>query len=108
VALSAAMAADFPAASYKASNLPYTVSFDGNGQFHVDQGEKQQVAGSYTVKADQITLTDAKGPWACTKSGEQTGTYHWIVDGGALHLSLVSDKCADRVNSLVNLRWQRQ
>ena len=94
--------------SYKVSNAPYTLTFDGKGQFHVAQGEKQQVAGSYIVKADEIELTDASGPWACTKRGEQTGTYHFTVEGSALSLSLVTDKCADRVNSLVNLKWQRQ
>lgn len=108
LASASAMAADFPTASYKATDVPYSLSFDGKGQFHVDKGQTSQVKGSYTVKADELRLTDVSGPWACTKSTEQTGIYRFRLEGGALMLSVVSDKCADRVNSLVNLKWQQQ
>jgi hypothetical protein len=108
LASQAALAADLPAATYKVSNVPYTLSFDGQGQFHVDQGQNSQVKGSYTVKGDQLQLTDISGPWACSKSAGQTGTYRFRIEGGALMLNVVSDKCADRINSLVNLKWQQQ
>ena len=72
-AMSSALAADFPAGTYETKGQPYTVSFDAKGQFHVHQGEKLQVAGTYTVKAGELQLTDAEGPWACTKAGERDG-----------------------------------
>ncbi len=108
LALTCAVAADFPAGTYEAKGQPYTVSFDGKGQFQVHQGEKLQVAGTYSVKAGEVELTDAEGPWACTKAGEKTGTYTWKYEKAVLTLSKVTDKCADRVKSLVDLAWTRQ
>lgn len=108
LALTCAVAADFPAGTYEAKGQPYTVSFDGKGQFQVHQGEKMQVAGTYSVKADEVELTDAEGPWACTKAGEKTGTYTWRYEKAVLTLSKVSDQCADRVKSLVDLAWRRR
>lgn len=106
--LTCALAADFPAGTYQTKGQPYTVSFDGKGQFQVHQGAKLQVAGTYSVKADEVELTDAEGPWACTKADEKTGTYSWKYEQAVLTLSKVSDKCADRVRSLVDLAWTRQ
>lgn len=108
LALSSALAADFPTGTYEAKGPPYTVSFDAKGQFQVHQGEKVQVSGTYSVKAGEVQLTDVQGPWACTKDGEQTGTYAWRYEGAVLTLSMVNDKCADRVNSLINVAWKRQ
>lgn len=108
LALSSALAAEFPAGTYEAKGAPYTVSFDGKGQFQVHEGQKLQVAGTYSVKAGELQLTDAEGPWACNKAGEQTGTYAWKYDNAALTLSKVTDKCNDRVKSLVDLVWKRQ
>jgi hypothetical protein len=108
LALSCAVAADFPTGTYQAKGQPYTVSFDGKGQFQVHQGEKLQVAGTYSVKAGEVELTDAEGPWACTRAGEKTGTYTWKYERAVLTLSKVADKCEDRVKSLVDLDWKRQ
>jgi len=108
LALSSALAADFPAGTYEAKGAPYTVSFDGRGQFQVHQGDKLQVAGTYAVKAGELKLTDAQGPWACTKDGEQTGTYAWKFENAVLTLNKMTDKCEDRVKSLVDLAWTRQ
>jgi len=108
LALSCALAADFPAGTYAAKGAPYTVSFDGKGQFQVHQGDKLQVAGSYAVKGGELKLTDAQGPWACTKDGEQSGTYAWKFENAVLTLNKVTDKCDDRVKSLIGLAWKRQ
>lgn len=108
LALTCARAADFPAGTYAAKGQPYTVSFDGRGQFQVRQGEKLQVAGTYAVEAGEVELTDAEGPWACTRDGEKTGTYTWKYEQAVLTLSKVTDKCEDRVKSLVGLAWTRK
>lgn len=108
LAISPALAADFPAGTYGVKQVPYTVSFDGHGQFHVHQGKTLEVSGTYSVKAGEVQLTDKSGPWACAKAGEETGTYAWKYENGALTFSTVADKCEARVKSLVNLSWERQ
>ena len=108
LALSPALAADFPPGTYEAKATPFTVSFDDKGQFHVNKGETLEVTGNYSVKTGQLQLTDTQGPWACTKAGEQTGIYTWKYENAVLTLSKVADKCEDRVKSLVNLAWKRQ
>ena len=108
LALSPALAADFPTGTYEAKEAPYTVSFDDKGQFHVNEGKTLEVTGSYAVKTGKLELTDTQGPWACTKAGEQTGTYAWKYENAVLTLSKVADKCEDRVKSLVKLAWKRQ
>jgi hypothetical protein len=40
LALSPALAADFPTGMYEAKATPFTVSFDDKGQFHVNKGER--------------------------------------------------------------------
>lgn len=107
-AFSPALAADFPTGTYAAKEAPYTVSFDDKGQFHVNKGETLEVSGNYSLKKGGLQLTDTQGPWACTKAGEQTGTYAWKYENAVLTLSKVADKCEDRVKSLVNLAWKQQ
>lgn len=104
----AAFAGDFLTGTYEATGTPITVSFDDKGQFHVNKGETLEVTGTYSVKTGELQLTDSQGPWACTKSGEQTGTYAWKYENAALTFSKVADKCEDRVNSLVKAAWRRQ
>jgi hypothetical protein len=108
LALSSAYAADFPVGSYTAEGHTLTLALDGNGQFRVTEKDMVQVSGRYTVKGDQIELTDTDGPWACTKAGEQTGTYHWKMGKSVLTLSKVTDHCEQRVGSLVKVRWKQQ
>ncbi|SRR5579883_1380814 len=106
-----AFAADspaFPQGTYGAQGAPYTVSFEEQGQFHVNKEGKLEVSGTYSVKADELKLTDSAGPWACTQAGEQSGTYKWKFENAVLTLIKVSDKCADRVNSLVSFEWKQK
>ena len=84
------------------------MSFDDKGQFRVKQGDTLEVMGHYSAKASELKLTDAEGPWACIKAGEQTGTYTWKYENAVLTLIKVTDKCEDRVKSLVGLAWHRQ
>src|SRR5690242_2404733 len=76
IPLSAALAADFPAGVYTA-HQSVTLTFERDGQFQVSDGKATQVAGRYVVKGDRLELTDKEGAWACTKPGQQTGTYKW-------------------------------
>jgi hypothetical protein len=108
LALSIAFAADFPTGTFEGKQTPFTVSFDDNGQFRVKQGDTLEVKGSYSATASELKLTDAEGPWACTKAGEQTGTYTWKYENAVLTFIKLTDKCDDRVKSLVGPAWQRQ
>lgn len=108
LAFSPAFAADFPTGTYAAKKAPYTVTFDEKGQFHVNKGDTLEVAGNYSAKAGELELTDNSGPWACTKAGEQTGTYAWKYEHAVLTFSRVADKCEDRARSLINLVWKSQ
>lgn len=101
-------ATGFPTGTYAAEGLAATVTFDGNGKLHVSKRGVMEVEADYTVKGDQIQLTDRSGPWACTKSTEQTGTYHWKYENGTLAFSRVMDRCEDRVDSLTKYTWKKQ
>jgi hypothetical protein len=103
-----AFAADFPTGTFKGKRTPFTVSFDDEGQFRVRQGDTLEVAGTYSATGSELKLTDTQGPWACTKAGEQTGTFTWQFQNTTLTLIKLTDKCADRVRSLVGVAWQRQ
>ena len=109
-ALSLVFAADktFPTGTYIAEGQKVTIVFDDKGQFHVNQSEVTQVSGQYSTKGSQLEITDAQGPWACTKAGEQSGTYAWKYADSALTFSKVKDPCEDRVHSLTQVKWKRQ
>lgn len=102
----ASSATAFPTGTYAAKGAAATVTFDGKGQLHVLKGGVTEVEADYTVKGDQIQLTDKSGPWACTKAGEQTGTYRWKYENRVLAFSKVSDRCGDRVTSLTQYTWK--
>jgi hypothetical protein len=106
--LSPAFAADFPTGTFESKQTPFTVSFDDKGQFRVKQGDTLEVAGTYSATGSELKLTDTQGPWACTKTGEQTGTFTWQFENATLTLIKLTDKCEDRVRSLVGAAWQRQ
>jgi hypothetical protein len=108
LALSPVLAADFPTGAFMGKQTPITMSFDDKGQFRVQQGDTLEVTGTYSAKASELKLTDTQGPWACTRAGEQTGTYNWKYENGVLTLIKLSDQCEDRVQSLVGVTWQRQ
>jgi hypothetical protein len=103
--LSVALAANFPSGTYTAhENI--TVTFDGKGQFHVSDGKATEVSGSYTVKGNKLEMTDKEGAWACTKKGEQSGTYTWKYADSALTLTKVADHCEARVGTLATAPWK--
>jgi hypothetical protein len=103
-----AFAADFPVGTYLVDGSKTALTFDAKGKFHVEESMKTLVAGSYTVKGSQIQFTDQEGPWACTKSGEKTGSYSWSVDNSGLSFTKVADSCADRATSLAGAKWKAQ
>jgi hypothetical protein len=99
------LAADFPIGSYRVDGAKVTLTFDAKGQFRVQEGQKMQVAGKYTVNGDRIEFTDKEGPWACTKDGKETGSYHWNYEKSALSFGKLADACEDRVSSLATVKW---
>jgi hypothetical protein len=108
LALTSAFAADFPIGSFAANGSTTTVTFDDKGQFQVVEKDAMVVAGQYTIKGDQLEITDVQGPWACTKAGEKTGSYAWKLNESELTFSKLADRCQDRVQSLTTTKWQRR
>jgi hypothetical protein len=102
---SLAFAAEFPIGSYTAHKA-ITLAFESEGQFRVLDGKDTVVTGDYRVKGDQLELTDKGGPWACTKDGEQTGTYSWKYEHAALTLIKIADRCGARAGTLTPANWQ--
>jgi hypothetical protein len=104
---SAAFAADFPTGTYQAGDRAVTVKLEG-GKFEVHKGTESTVSGTYTVKGDQIAITDVSGPGACKTAGQQTGLYSWKLSDNVLAFTKVSDRCDIRVRSLVSAVWKRE
>src|SRR5580700_4237251 len=98
-----AFAADFPVGTYLVDGSKTALTLDAKGKFHVEEGKKTLVAGSYRVTGNQIQFTDQEGPWAC-KSDEKTGSYGWSFDKSGLSFTKVADACADRATSLSGVK----
>ena len=106
VFLTHSYAADFPQGTYTSSE--YTIVFADKGQFRVSTGEELVVEGEYTVKGEQLMLTDKRGPLACTGEGMETATYRWKYEGEMMTLSKVEDKCSGRSAGLTAGPWKRK
>jgi hypothetical protein len=103
----AAQGPDFPAADYDAGG--HTLSFDGKENFRLTGGKDNTVLveGVYSVSSDNISLTDQRGPYACT--GEQAkGNYRWAVSKGSLKLSKLQDACDARSSDLTAQPWLKK
>jgi len=96
----------FPTGNYQAGEV--SMQFDDHGRFKVSKGGQTVVDGEYTARADQISLTDKSGAWACSSKGEETGSYLWKYEGGTLTFSKVEDRCEGRVGDLPQHGWKRQ
>jgi hypothetical protein len=105
LAFSTALAADFPTGSYEAKGI--VITFATAQKWHLTQGKDTVVSGTYSVKGDQLEITDVDGPWAC-KAGQQTGTYAWKVDNAVLTFTKVADACKDRSDPLTTMKFKRQ
>jgi len=103
-----ATAGDFPTGVYASKGVPATIHFASGGRVRVVKSGALKVDGSYAIDRDQIQLSDKNGPWACTKPGEETGTYHWKADKDQLTFTKIADTCADRVQSLTQYTWKRR
>src|SRR5688572_33406968 len=99
-------AADFPQGTYASGE--YTIVFADKGQFRVSTGEKLVVEGEYTVKGEQLILTDKQGELACTGEDVATATYRWKYEGEMLTLTKVDDKCPGRSAGLTAGPWKRK
>lgn len=96
----------FPLGSYTAEGHELTIAFDDKGQFRVTEAGALRVTGQYAAHGGQLEISDAQGPWACTKVGERTGTYRWRYENSVLAFSKVTDSCVDRVQSLTSAHWK--
>lgn len=106
--LSAQAASDspaFPTGAYVSGKI--AMKFDPQGHVRVTEGTKVLVDGEFSVKADEIRLTDRSGPWACLTAGQETGTYRWQYAGEKLTLSRIDDRCEGRVGDLTAQPWKR-
>ena len=99
-------AADFPQGTYTSGE--YTIVFADKGQFRVSTGEELVVEGEYTVKGEQLTLTDKRGRLACTGEDMQAATYTWKYEREMLTLSKVEDNCSGRSAGLTAGPWKRK
>ena len=99
-------AADFPQGTYTSGE--YTIVFADKGQFRVSTGEELVVEGEYTVKGEQLILTDKRGRLACNGEGMETATYAWKFERETLTLSKVEDKCSGRSAGLTAGPWKRK
>lgn len=98
----------FPIGTYAVEGHKVSLAFNDKAEFRVTESDVMRVVGRYTVKEGQLELTDLQGPWACTKAGQQTGTYRWKYSNSLLTFSKVADLCEDRVQSLTAVNWARQ
>lgn len=103
----AAQGPNFPAADYDAGG--HTLSFDGKETFRLtsDKDNAVLVEGVYSVSSDKISLTDQRGPYACT--GEQAkGNYRWVVSSEGLKLTKLQDACDARSSDLTAQAWRKK
>jgi hypothetical protein len=105
-ALAAVASPTLPTGTYGAGGVAIELMPDG--QFHIAQGDAVMVEGIYAVHDHEITFTDKKGPYACTGESPAEGIYSWKLDGSALTLTKVADKCEDRASDLTARPWSRK
>jgi hypothetical protein len=100
-----AVAADFPAGTYEASDIAMT--FDAKGHYTLTQGGIFKVSGTYTVTGDEIDMTDKRGPWTCPK-GKRTGSYHWETTLTGLAFTKIADDCDARSTPMTTGPWKHK
>lgn len=94
----------FPTGTYSAGE--FSVTFNADGTHAVSAGGNIVVKGVYTIKDDQILLTDKEGEYAC--GGDVTGSYKWKFDGKSLTFSVVSDDCDGRKGGLTSQPFNKK
>lgn len=99
-------AVSFPLGEYTVGE--FAIVFDEKGQFRVSKGGEMAVEGEYTVKSDQLELTDKRGPFSCAGAGHETGIYKWKYEGEILTLSKVADECDGRSAAMTAQPWKRK
>jgi hypothetical protein len=62
-------AAEFPTGVYATKSA--TITFDDKGQYRVKEKEALKVEGAYTVKGEDIQLTDKSGPRRAQRPGRK-------------------------------------
>jgi hypothetical protein len=96
-------AAAFPTGTYEAGGV--VIDFGSDGRFHVSQGGKSVVEGTYKVAGDKVTLADVSGSSACPRD-KASGTYIWRIEKSTLTFTKVDDPCDDRSSDMTGHPWQ--
>lgn len=93
----------------------WQTTFDPDGHYIVKRtspdGSSHMVIeeGQYAPSADQLTFTGVETGHACMdSSGVQVGSYRWALDGGALTLTAIEDKCSERNFTLTVHPWSKR
>lgn len=100
-----AYAADFPPGTYEAGDL--SITFDGKGQYKLNQGGTFKVSGTYTISGDEIEVTDKTGPWTCPKD-KRSGSYHWQTTLTGLAFTKIADECDARSTPMITGPWKHK
>ena len=88
------------------SELNDTLTFHvrGDSTFVTDGSGEIVVRSACRISKDTITMKDIDGKYACA---DQVGVYTYKFNADALTLTLVSDPCDNRSNSISGARWIR-
>lgn len=89
------------------SNLDgkWEMTFAKGGKYQISKDGSIVVEGRFTSAKEELTLTDEKGPLACSQQpGMETGTYKWNYQK-ELTFTVVSDNCQGRHAVLTVHPW---
>jgi|SRR5215813_2391832 len=89
--------------SITAGDVKWSLKYDDSGKVTVSRNGEVVVEATYKVKADELEVTDEKGPMACDRA--QTGKYKWKLEGKNLTLTKVTDECDGRSSALTAQPW---
>jgi hypothetical protein len=79
----------------------WTLVFKENGTFEVKLNGVPHVKGTFTLTADELTLTDKTGDFACVEGKDPQGVYKITRAAGTLTFDKVKDDaCPGRAMAL--------
>lgn len=85
------------------------MTFAAENQYRISKDGNVLVEGRFASTKEQLTLTDEKGPLACSpQSGLETGTYKWSYEEKKLTLTAVEDGCEGRRFILTLHPWRKE
>lgn len=94
----------FPTGAYGSGE--FTITFYDDGSHSVSANNEVVVKGSYTVREDQIVLTDKEGRYSCGEA--KPGKYRWKAEGKTLKFEKLEDDCEGRASALSGQSWVKR